>query len=157
MSSSLPKRKYREIVFQLLYSHDLASSEPDDLIPFMCEQTAVSKTNMRSANSRVEAILAVRVVLDAKISLYCREYAIERIPRVERNILRLAIYELFEERSIPPKVIISEALRLGRKFSSPDAGRFLNAVLDAAYQAELAHKEQSSDDKEAMFFGNGST
>jgi transcription antitermination protein NusB len=154
VTSSIPQKKLREIVFQILFSHDLAQPDVDDLIPFMCEQTAVSKSHMRVAYARAEAILAVRQLLDDKITTHCREYALERIPRVERNILRLALYELFEEKSIPPKVVIAEALRLGRKFSSPEAGGFLNAILDAAYKAELTLKIEGEEDKEAIFFGS---
>ena len=69
--------------------------------------------------------------LDRRITQHAEHWRIERMPSVDRNILRLAIYEI-RFATAPPKVVINEALELAKKFSSADAPAFLNGILDAA-------------------------
>ncbi len=73
-----------------------------------------------------------REALDAKIAAASQEYALDRISKVERNVLRLGVFELQSE--LPPKVALSEAIRLCRKFGSPEGADFVNAVLDQIYK-----------------------
>src|SRR5690606_29501809 len=68
----------------------------------------------------------------------------ERIPRVERNILRLAVFELLHDPSVPPTVAIAEAIRLTRKFATPEAATFINAVLDAIFKMQRGEAVDSS-------------
>jgi len=68
--------------------------------------------------------------LDAKISKYAKNWSINRIGSVERNVLRLAFYELLHAPDVPPPVVINEAIDLAKYFSNADAGRFVNGILD---------------------------
>ncbi len=149
---SLPQKKFREIVVQMLYSHDLSAASSEEMIPFMMQEQSVTKANMRAAQSRMEQVLGRKEELDTLIAKWSVGYAIERIHRVERNILRLAFFELFDDPAIPPKVAITEAMRLARKFSSPEGAHFVNAILDAAYQDHLAMNAEEEEDKEKIFF-----
>ena len=67
-------------------------------------------------------------------------YAFERIQSVERNVLRLGVFEMLYDSSIPPKVAISEAMRLSRKFSNPESSHFINALLDHLYKLSSGEK-----------------
>ncbi|MBX9744017.1 MAG: transcription antitermination protein NusB, partial [Chlamydiales bacterium] len=67
------------------------------------------------------------------ISLHSPDYVFERISRTERSILRLGTFELLFDPSIPPKVAIAEAIRICRKFGSPQSAQFVNAVLDSVF------------------------
>lgn len=68
--------------------------------------------------------------IDKKIVEYATNWQIERMAVVDRNILRLGCYELIFRSDIPPKVSINEAVELAKKYSSPDAGKFVNGILD---------------------------
>jgi N utilization substance protein B len=141
---ALSAQKFREIVFQLLYSDDFAKSETDDIFDFLMGQMAVTRKNLFDANAVKEAIQEKLSVIDAKIQETSTAYEMERIPQIEKNILRLAVYELSYGRSIPAKVAIAEAIRLTRKFAAPEGASFVNAILDNIYQCNLKKAESSA-------------
>jgi N utilization substance protein B len=68
--------------------------------------------------------------IDALIAEYSEHWKIDRMPAIDRNILRSAIYELLYRADIPPKVAINEAVELAKRFSTPDSGKFINGILD---------------------------
>ncbi len=136
---ALPQQKLREIVFQLLYSHDLAQAEDEDMIAMMMPQLEVTKKNILEALKRRKEVQEKFQELDQLIAQTSDSYEFERIPSIERNILRLGAFELLFS-SIPHKVAIAEAIRLTRKFATPEAAAFVNAILDKLYQTRvLAH------------------
>ncbi len=129
---SFPSHKFNEIVFQLLFSLDLGACEETDLIPFLMRELSVSRKNVRDAYSQAKRIYDARKELDERIGAVSKGYEVERIGRVERNIIRCALYELNSGALQPREMIISEALRLTRKFSTKEATAYVNAVLDEA-------------------------
>lgn len=131
---AIPQQKMREIVFQLIYSADFIESSDEDMMELMMEQLRVTKKVMREAVARKQQIEAKREELDRAIAEASLEYDFERITRTERNILRLALFELFHDPSLPPKVVIAEAIRLARKFASPEGSAFVNAIVDGLYK-----------------------
>lgn len=137
---ALSQQKFREIVFQLLYSQDVGRPNAALMIDLMMGELTVSKKNVRLAQERVALILEQLPDIDARISSVSTSYDFERIQTVTKNILRLAVFELFFDPLIPPKVAIAEAIRLSRKFSTPESASFVNALLDHLYQASLGTK-----------------
>lgn len=95
----------------------------------------VSKSSVRAGLARKEKIAAKLTEIDILLTEHSEEYALERIPKVERNILRLAIYELVFEKELPEAVVISEAIRLTKKFATPEAISFVHALLSSAFAA----------------------
>ena len=89
---------------------------------------------MREAFDQVAHIIEKQEEIDALISKGSKGYDFNRISIVERNILRLGVFELFFEKKLPFKVVISEAIRLTRKFGTPDSAAFVNAVLETIHQ-----------------------
>lgn len=137
--------KFRELVFQLLYSDDFGSDE--GIIDMLMGQLSVTKRIVREACQVKEKIIEKKIEIDALIRQYSRAYDFERIPRVERNVLRLSVYELLFSPEIPPKVAIAEAIRLSRKFATAEAATFVNAVLDTIYKhlkLKLEHETHAS-------------
>lgn len=134
---TLPARKFREVVLQLLYSFDLGVDDPEALIPLVSSELQVARGEVRRAAERVALLTSLQEELDSEIRAVSKGYALDRIHRVERNILRLGVYEILHDDEVPPKVAIAEALRLTRKFSTPEAGAFVNALLDAIYRKSL--------------------
>jgi len=133
----VPRQKFREIVFQFLYSQDFASSDDEEMVPFLMGQLAVSKKVVRQAQEHGRQIIEKKKEIDEKISCASTSYAFERIPRVERNILRLGVFEILFSSEVPPKVVIAEAIRLARKFATPEGATFVNAVLDHIYHKNI--------------------
>jgi transcription antitermination protein NusB len=131
MTMEFSPQKFREIVFQLLYSLDVSGSAEEELIPFLMRELAVSKKHVSAAFKKAEKIWGQRSLLDPIIGKNSQEYSFGRIKTVEKNVLRLALYELLIEKERNRKIIISEAHRLARKFSTVEGASFVNALLDS--------------------------
>ncbi|WP_068468216.1 transcription antitermination factor NusB [Candidatus Protochlamydia phocaeensis] len=134
---ALSQQKFREIVFQLLYSQDIGHPHEDVMIELIMAELSVSKKNVRLAQEKVNQIIEKLSEIDRLISSVSTSYDFDRIQIVTKNILRLGVFELFFDSGIPPKVAIAEAIRLSRKFSTPESASFVNALLDNLYQASL--------------------
>lgn len=134
---AIPLPKFRELMFQLLYSNDMGHAEKEDMAAFMMKELSITKQTVAQAQERIDRLLEHKREIDAMIKKVSQSYEFERIQVIERNILRLALYELFYEKSTPPKVIIAEAMRLARKFSTSESAGFINAILDQLYKAEI--------------------
>lgn len=139
---ALPKEKFREIVFQLLYSSDFAPGEKGESVPLIMEQLGVTKRTLGQALEVQSKILQCQSELDTHIRTLSTEYPFERIPRIEKTILRLGAFELLYDASVPPKAVIAEAIRLCRKFAAPESGKYVNAILDALYKYKERSKTQ---------------
>ncbi len=129
---ALPIQKLREIVFHLLYSDDFQALS-EDMVPFLMQYHRTTKKSLYHAREIVSQILLHREEIDQQIQTHSTEYELNRIPRVERNLLRLGIFEMIYSKEVPPKVAISEAIRLARKFATKESAQFVNAILDAVY------------------------
>ncbi len=131
---AIPQAKLREIVFQLLYSHDTGRTEEQSSIALLMKELQVARSGVHQAMIKANAIQQNLPEIDAAITKAVHSYTFDRIQLVERNILRLGVFELIIEKTTPPKVSISEAMRLGRKFASPESANFINAILDNIYK-----------------------
>jgi len=126
-------QKFREIVFQLLYSRAFEKSDPEALVPLLMKQHAISRRAAHEMADKAASIWDISDQLDREIEKHAIDFPLEKIGMVELAILRQGIYDLLEGK-LPPKVIISEAVRLSKKFSTPESGSFVNALLDAIYK-----------------------
>lgn len=131
---SLPPQKFREIIFLLLYGNDFFVSELEDTIFMIMDNLKVTKKSVLEAHDRLLLIKEKLEEIDEKISRASTEYSFERISSVEKTILRLGAYEILYDSSLSPKISFSEAIRLTRKFGSPESAHFVNAILDAVYK-----------------------
>jgi N utilization substance protein B len=129
----LPIQKLREIVFQLLYISDFEALN-EDVTPFLMQHHHVTKKNLFEAQEIVSELKKHREEIDQSITTHSKEYEFDRIPRVEKNVLRLGIFEMNYRKEVPPKVAISEAIRLARKFATAESAHFVNAILDSIYK-----------------------
>lgn len=96
-------------------------------------ETAIEDTQFVS--TLVDGVLSEQTDLDAKIQPIAPDWPIEQIARIDRNILRLGVYELlFQAEVVPPKVVINEAVELAKAFGSDNSSKFVNGVLGTAYR-----------------------
>ncbi len=139
---ALPVQKFREIVLQILFSRDFDATADDDMVPFMMNELKVTRRAMLEAHERMASVVAKLPEIDEIITQHSTEYTFERISRVEKTILRLAIFELKYDDSIPDLVAIAEAIRLCRKFGTPESAQFVNAILDGIYKKDAKPAEE---------------
>ena len=136
---ALPQQKFREIVFQILFSALFEPEGANETALMLMAELKVTKRAVLEAGEKVSSILTKLDEIDEHIRLKSHEYQFERISSAEKCALRLGLFELLYDPSIPPKVVIAEAIRLTRKFGTPESAHFVNAILDAVYhERELA-------------------
>lgn len=133
---TIPQEKFRELVFQMLYSSETGSGKEEDVQELLMKELAVTRKTVHSAQERVNQIRAILKELDTMIAHASFSYSFERIQTVEKNILRLGLFEMFFDDKIPPKVAISEAMRLARKFGTKESAGFINAVMDTLFKIQ---------------------
>jgi N utilization substance protein B len=129
---TLDPHKQRELVFLLLFSSDMGQDlTSKDVVDVIAQECKVAKKYVVDAAATAQAIVQHRDACDARIQEVCEGYTVSRLQSIERNLLRLAIYELVIEKKVPPKVIFSEAKRLAKKFGSDEAAVFVHALIAA--------------------------
>jgi transcription antitermination protein NusB len=124
------RRKAREAAVQYHFWRDLQRGEgPEKLDEFwdFCPATTRAR---EFAQPLIEGMVAHLPEIDDKIKRYSENYEFHRISPVDRNVLRLAIFEMLYRDDIPPVVSINEAIELAKTFGSGDSGRFVNGILD---------------------------
>lgn len=143
---SLTPQKFREAVVLFLFSLDF-SSDHEETLALVMEELKINKRYASEAYEKAKFIWTYLNDLDLLISKYSTAYEFNRIPYSEKNILRLAFFELVVEKQLHYKVIISEAIRLTRKFASREAGSFVNALLDQ-YVKEFLPVDETTQSQE---------
>jgi N utilization substance protein B len=125
------RRLARELSVQFLYQHDLAGGALDEALPlFWQTQRDVTDAARQFAEELIRGTVQNRALIDEKIEKYTEHWELSRIAAVDRNIQRLAIYEMLFRDDIPPVVSINEAVDIAKKFSTRESGAFVNGILD---------------------------
>lgn len=145
---ALSRQKFREIILQLLYSQDITRPDESLMLELMMSELAVSKKNVKLAQEKATQIHSLIPTIDPLIASVSSTYDIDRIHITTKNILRLGVFELFFDQETPHKVAIAEAIRLSRKFSTPESASFVNALLDELYKRKRQEGEKTLEHKE---------
>ena len=124
------RTRSRELALQFLYQIDLLGADKlADLTDFLREEGGDPET-ARYARVLIEGTVDSTPELDAEIQHVAQNWQIERMAVIDRNVLRLAAFELLHCNEIPPKVAINEGIELGKRFSTQNSGAFINGILD---------------------------
>jgi transcription antitermination protein NusB len=134
----LPPQKFREIVYQLLFSAAFDIEALDNTALMLMGELKVTKSAVRNAASRAREVISRLDEIDEKIRAASKEYQFERISSAEKCALRLGFFEILFDEALPNKIAIAEAIRLTRKFGTPESADFVNAILDIKHESELA-------------------
>lgn len=128
------RRDGREWALQIIFSMDLNTrSDLDEVFAYFFKVHAESDEQTREfTESIVKGVIESRLKIDAKIEEYAEHWKLDRMGVVDRNVLRIAIYELMFCKDIPAAVVLNEAIDLAKYFSNSDSGRFVNGILDRA-------------------------
>ena len=125
------RRLARELAVQFLYQFDVSGGSLDEALPlFWQTQPEVGDSGRKFTEELVQGVIEKRDPIDEKIAKYTENWDLPRIAAVDRNILRLAIYEMLYRDDIPPVVSINEAVDIAKKFSTRESGAFVNGILD---------------------------
>ncbi|MGH9831643.1 MAG: transcription antitermination factor NusB [Blastocatellia bacterium] len=126
------RRRARECALQMLFSYDVARPSVDELLETYWEEMAEAAEEVRVfANELVIGTIANLEEIDERIRLRTEHWRIPRMAIVDRNLLRMAIYEFMFQPNTPRTVAINEALEIARRFSTHEATQFINGILDA--------------------------
>jgi N utilization substance protein B len=123
------RRKARIVALQALYEVNSVGHDVEKILPRLLEESGLSEENAAFARGLVSGVLQNKRKIDQHIKNFAPAWPVEQIPIVDRNILRLAIFEILLDNSVPVKVAINEAVELAKKFGSDNSARFVNGVL----------------------------
>jgi N utilization substance protein B len=126
------RRHARELAIQFLYQFDLTGGDKldDALTMFWRTQSDITDIVRGFAEDLIRGCVAQRGPIDEKLRKYTEHWELPRMAAVDRNILRLAIYEMTCRDDIPPVVSINEAVEIAKRYSTRESGAFVNGILD---------------------------
>jgi len=116
---------------------EFTSQRKKEVVPLFFTHLAPHKTIDAFTNRLVQGVGQHQGKIDQLLKAYSEHWALERISSVDRNILRIGIFEILWCNDIPPKVSINEAIELGKKFGTEKSASFINGILD-----KIAHSEK---------------
>jgi len=129
------RTRAREVALQILFQFDLRGADYAAQVgrttAQLCADESKDEPDVQEFATRlVDGTLAHREQIDKRLQAVTRNWDLRRMANVDRNVLRLAVYELMHCRDVPPKVAINEAIELAKKYSTANSGGFCNGILD---------------------------
>lgn len=124
------RREGREAAVQFLYQRDLNPTSENADLQIFYKMRGLSPAARRFSDVLIPGVLENQAAIDELIRANAENYELHRISAVDRNILRLAIFEMLHCPEVPPVVSINEAIEIAKKYSTDESGRFVNGVLD---------------------------
>ena len=124
------RRKSREFALQVLFQLNITKQDPIKAFAQSKEHFLKKEESDEFAEQIVLGVQEHLQEIDRLIEKYSENWRLDRISLIDRNILRMAIFELLYCEEIPPKVTLNEAIDLGKRFGTDDSGSFINGILD---------------------------
>jgi len=128
----MSRRLAREMALQVLFQVDMAGEAErfPEIIEHWAAEFAVSEKSLEFVRRLVAGTLEHQEEIDQKITSTAREWALDRMNAVDRNLMRLAIFEMLYVEDTPQRVTLNEAIEIAKKFGGEDSARFINGILD---------------------------
>jgi N utilization substance protein B len=123
------RRKVRMLAVQALYEADSVGHEAEKVLDRSLSEEELSEDNANFARDLVKGVVQNKEKIDENIRRFAPAWPIAQIPVIDRNILRLAIFEILLDNKVPVKVAINEAVELAKLFGSDSSSKFVNGVL----------------------------
>ncbi len=132
---------------QALFCMDMLKNESDELMEGLSEMLKLAPDIRRFYMTLIKGVIENKTQIDQLIEQFSSNWKISRMGCVDRNILRIAAYEILYCHDIPPKVSINEAVDIGKLYGTEESGSFINGILDGIYrqQASKNKKNEQSD------------
>jgi N utilization substance protein B len=134
-----PRTRARSLALQVLYEVDMANHPPGEVFKLRLEEFPLTEELTEFARQIIFGILPLTQELDQLIAKYAPDWPLDQIAAIDRNILRMALWEFAIQGETPIKVAINEAVELAKHYGSDSAPRFINGVLGslAEHQHEI--------------------
>jgi transcription antitermination protein NusB len=139
------RRQAREVALQLLYAIEITQEEVTEMLASAWVGTLLTEETRDFVTRLALGAAAHRSEIDGLIQTWSANWSLDRIAFVERNILRMALYELLYMPEIPPKVTINEAVEIAKRYGAEDAPAFVNGILDRINHEVIRRPETVSD------------
>ena len=128
------RRRARELALQLLYQYELTHGEPEQMQADFDEWRGATDAVREFADGLLRGTLEHLAEIDGELERQTAHWRLDRLAAVDRNILRLAMFELLFQSTTPHAVIIDEAIEIAKKFGTAESSRFINGVLDRIHK-----------------------
>ena len=125
------RRQAREIAMQALFYMDMRNDVSVEMLEYFCGNFCPSKKTQPFFLKLVNGVMGAKDELDALLERFSENWGINRMSGVDRNVMRIAAFELIYCDDIPPKVSINEAVDVGKKFGTEESGAFINGIMDS--------------------------
>ena len=145
-----PRHRARVLTLQALYEIDCAHHAPGTVLQQRLDDARLPADAAAFAGHLVRGVLSYQAILDAFIHQYAPEWPLEQMAYIDRNILRMAIFEFAIDGRTPVKVAINEAVELAKSFGSDSAPRFVNGVLGTLVAQRPAIEQAVRDNSTAQ-------
>ena len=123
------RRRARRVTLETLYEYDIANHDPDEVLEQRLEESPMEHAGVEFAQRLIHGVILYLEQMDTLIARYAPEWPLDQMAVIDRNILRIAIYEFLATDETPVKVAINEAVELAKVYGSDSAPRFINGVL----------------------------
>jgi N utilization substance protein B len=125
------RHQARELAMQALFYMDAQKNTSEEMLARFCDNFCPSKKTLPFFLKLVNGVRQAMPEIDALIERFSKNWKIGRMSGVDRNVMRIAVYEMLYCSDIPPKVSINEAIDVGKKFGTEDSGAFINGIIDS--------------------------
>ena len=123
------RRKARALALQVLYEVDAVGHQAEQVLVRLIEEAGLPEDKSAFTRELVMGVLGNKLEIDRNIKQYAPAWPVSQLPVVDRNILRLAIFEILLDNKIPVRIVINEAVELAKSFGSDSTPKFINGVL----------------------------
>ena len=125
------RRQARELAMQALFYMDIQKDASEEMLEYFCSCFSPSKKSRPFFIKLVNGVLETKGQIDALVENFSQNWKINRMSCVDRNVMRIAVYEMIYCDDIPPKVSINEAVDIGKRFGTQESGAFINGIMDS--------------------------
>lgn len=143
----MSRRHAREGVLKTLFQTEFQDNPPKEAPPLILEDLDVNDNDIAFARKLLAGVLTHRDEIDGILESFAKDWSMDRIARLERSILRMALYELVWFDDIPPAVTLDEAVELTKAYCAPEAAPFINGILGNIQKHLNVLKEQNASDR----------
>lgn len=136
------RSKARDIALCLLYQIEISKIKPHTALLTSLAKNTKDEVTIDFMSQLVKGVVSNQEKIDFLIKKYAQNWEIKRMAVIDRNILRLSVFELFFLDDVPPKVSINEAIELAKRYGDLDSARFVNGILDKIYKKEKSSQKK---------------
>ena len=135
----------RELALQWLFPIDIGRSSPDEVMAEVPDEFegVVEAEGAEFARQLVNGVIGDRKRIDSYLNRYSKGWPLDRMAGVERNVLRIALFEILDLPDIPASVSIDEAIDVAKRYATDESGKFVNGILGAFMRGEMGDTRQA--------------